>query len=258
MSKTKRNVEILMNRIATFQKECEEHAKQGLFLKFKDDSKIDDMYGLVIGTEDTPYHYGYFLFDINCNVSDGSGGLFPFSPPKIKYLTTNGKIRMTPNYYACGKVCLSFIGTWGDNSWSPSYSIRGILETLQSCLQKYSIYCEPGVSCDKGDKLVIDYDNYVTYHSFDYAFCKMVELCLDEKESKHPIINFREEVLHHAKKNIQNVIDNFHKWIEKEKANINSGIIKGNVRYYSIGEFSYNLKELEARLNNLKNILLQH
>lgn len=35
--------------------------------------------------------------------------------------TGHGKVRFNPNLYNCGKVCLSLLGTWGDN-WIANFS----------------------------------------------------------------------------------------------------------------------------------------
>lgn len=41
---------------------------------------------------------------------------YPARPPKCLLETTgHGKVRFNPNLYNCGKVCLSLLGTWGDN-----------------------------------------------------------------------------------------------------------------------------------------------
>lgn len=39
--------------------------------------------------------------------------------------TGGGKIRFNPNLYACGKVCLSLLGTWrghASENWDPKLS----------------------------------------------------------------------------------------------------------------------------------------
>jgi len=70
-----------------------------------------DVNACLFGPSDTPYENGYYFFNIKFPND------YPFSPPKVKYLTTNG-IRFNPNLYACGKVCLSILGTWTGPSWT--------------------------------------------------------------------------------------------------------------------------------------------
>lgn len=47
--------------------------------------------------------------------------------------TGNGAVRFNPNLYACGKVCLSLLGTWrgsASENWDPKLST--ILQVLLS------------------------------------------------------------------------------------------------------------------------------
>lgn len=72
-----------------------------------DKSRVDVIKALIMGASGTPYAHGAYLFDIYFDES------YPLSPPKMNLSTTgNGKIRFNPNLYACGKVCLSLLGTW--------------------------------------------------------------------------------------------------------------------------------------------------
>ena len=42
---------------------------------------------------------------------------------QVQFLTTGGgRVRFNPNLYACGKVCLSLLGTWSGPSWVPGQS----------------------------------------------------------------------------------------------------------------------------------------
>ena len=85
-----------------------------------DEDRVDVMQALIFGSKGTPYGGGGFLFDIY--FEDG----YPNGPPKVNLSTTgSGKIRFNPNLYACGKVCLSLLGTWRGNAsenWDPKLS----------------------------------------------------------------------------------------------------------------------------------------
>ena len=76
------------------------------------DDQINHLKILIIGTNNTPYEYGYYFFDIN--IPDD----YPFSPPKVIYKTQNNKTRFNPNLYINGKVCLSIINTWSGPKWT--------------------------------------------------------------------------------------------------------------------------------------------
>ena len=55
----------------------------------------------------TPYSGGVYAFDMYVPND------YPQTNPKVQLLTTGGgRVRFGPNLYACGKVCLSLLGTW--------------------------------------------------------------------------------------------------------------------------------------------------
>jgi baculoviral IAP repeat-containing protein 6 len=63
-----------------------------------------------MGSNETPYAHGVFLFDIYCEDQ------YPNVPPKVNLMTTGqGSVRFNPNLYANGYVCLSLLGTWRGN-----------------------------------------------------------------------------------------------------------------------------------------------
>ena len=76
-----------------------------------DKERVDTMKVLICGAEGTPYAHGAFEFDLFCDNN------YPNGPPKMNLTTTGaGAIRFNPNLYACGKVCLSLLGTWQGKS----------------------------------------------------------------------------------------------------------------------------------------------
>ena len=93
-----------------------------------DDQRVDVMKALIMGAKDTPYAHGAYLYDVYFEDA------YPNSPPKVNLETTgSGKVRFNPNLYACGKVCLSLLGTWRGNAsenWDPKIST--IMQVLVS------------------------------------------------------------------------------------------------------------------------------
>ena len=75
------------------------------------DENIKNVKTLIIGPKDTPYENGFYFFNIQFTDN------YPFSPPKVKFHTLNKAVRFNPNYYNCGKVCLSMLGTWSGPGW---------------------------------------------------------------------------------------------------------------------------------------------
>ncbi|XP_042060063.1 probable ubiquitin-conjugating enzyme E2 24 isoform X1 [Salvia splendens] len=82
----------------------------------------------IVGSDGTPYHDGLFFFDIYLPPE------YPNVPPMVYY--NSGGLRINPNLYESGKVCLSLLNTWtGSESevWNPSSStILQLLLSLQA------------------------------------------------------------------------------------------------------------------------------
>lgn len=139
---------------------------------------------MIIGPEKTPYQGGFFIFD-------GLFDDFPNSPPKITFLTTDGgRFRFNPNLYACGKVCLSLLGTWSGPSWSPENStLLQVLLSIQSLiLVEEPYYNEPGRSnCPKNSE---EYNEFISEGTKKIAI-KSVLKNID----KEPNLGFKEKIL---------------------------------------------------------------
>ncbi len=102
---------------------------------------------LVEGPENTPYEGCLLLF------SFGFPDDYPFSPPKVLFLTTDGRTRFHPNLYIDGKVCLSILGTYSGPSWSGTQSLSSVLLSIQGLLDENPLAHEPAY--EKGT--LIDY-----------------------------------------------------------------------------------------------------
>lgn len=105
---------------------------------------------VIIGPKDTPYHNGIFEFHAYFPPD------YPNCPPKVLLDTTDGgKVRFNPNLYACGKVCLSLLGTWSGEqgeSWNPSLSsFLQVIISIQSLIMVDNPYFnEPGYERSMG------------------------------------------------------------------------------------------------------------
>ena len=131
-----------------------------------------------MGSKDTPYSNGAFLFDIFCEDT------YPNQPPKMVITTTGGaKIRFNPNLYSCGKVCLSLLGTWKGQvteNWDPKLStLLQLLISTQSIIMNEDIYFnEPGYEgeqgTEEGDKKNEAYSNIVRLGNIRYAMIDQI------------------------------------------------------------------------------------
>ena len=89
---------------------------------------MDLMRAFISGPPDTPYAAGLWQFDIALPPQ------YPDIPPKVKFCSTGGgQVRVNPNLYADGKVCLSLLGTWAGPGWVPGTStLSQVLLSIQS------------------------------------------------------------------------------------------------------------------------------
>lgn len=90
---------------------------------------------------DCPYFGGVFVFHVLIPPR------YPQTPPAVRLVTTDGgRVRFNPNLYACGKVCLSLLGTWSGEPWDPRAS--NVTQVLASVLYLIFVeepyYNEPG------------------------------------------------------------------------------------------------------------------
>eukprot|EP01059_Diplonema_ambulator_P017381 TRINITY_DN29377_c0_g1_i1.p1 TRINITY_DN29377_c0_g1~~TRINITY_DN29377_c0_g1_i1.p1 ORF type:complete len:287 (+),score=95.95 TRINITY_DN29377_c0_g1_i1:85-861(+) len=127
-----------------------------------DESRFDVMRIILTGPEGTPYAHGMFIFDVVCSDT------YPKNPPNFLLRTTGeGTVRMSPNLYESGKVCLSLLNTWhGDDDsmrWGPDSSLYQVALSIQSAILVPDPYFgEPGNEASKntpeGQKYSKDYN----------------------------------------------------------------------------------------------------
>ena len=131
-----------------------------------DDSDMMKGYALIIGPDDTPYFSGFYFFKFDFPYD------YPFSPPKITYLTNDGYTRYNPNLYKCGKVCVSILNTWDGDKWSSCQTISSVLLTLCSLLNEYPLLNEPGQHKHSND--FISYQKSIQFTNINFAICDII------------------------------------------------------------------------------------
>lgn len=132
-----------------------------------DDEDILKGYAMIVGTSDTPYFSGFYLFKFNFTAD------YPYSPPVLTFCTNDGYIRFNPNLYINGKVCVSILNTWRGEPWSSCQSITTILLTLCTLLSKTPLINEPGVKISNPDCEI--YNSIIEYNNIKVAICNMIE-----------------------------------------------------------------------------------
>ncbi|XP_028080304.1 putative ubiquitin-conjugating enzyme E2 38 [Camellia sinensis] len=105
------------------------------------ETRMDLLRAIIVGPAGTPYHDGLFVFDVLFPPT------YPDIPPMVYYYS--GGLRLNPNLYDCGKVCLSLLNTWsGDKNemWMPKKStMYQVLVSIQGLiLNAKPFFNEPG------------------------------------------------------------------------------------------------------------------
>jgi ubiquitin-protein ligase len=131
-----------------------------------DDSDMTKGYAMIVGPSDTPYFGGYYFFKFDYP-SD-----YPFTPPKVTYMTNDGTTRFNPNLYKCGKVCVSILNTWSGDKWSSCQTINSILLTLCSLLNDAPLENEPGQG--KNSRDFIPYQKSIEFKNIEFSICEMI------------------------------------------------------------------------------------
>ncbi|CAF3336812.1 unnamed protein product [Rotaria socialis] len=186
----------------------------GMFID-TDPDNITKIHALIIGPSDTPYENGFFYFIIRCPPN------YPFQPPRCRFMTTaNSTVRMNPNLYQNGKVCVSILGTMTGPSWAPTLTLESLILSIQSLLSENPYHNAPGFTKERrlGDSKA--YNETLKHETLRVAVCEMLETTnvvpqqLREIMIKH-FLKFYDFYIDECNKNIdkdgQQMIDPFNK-----------------------------------------------
>jgi ubiquitin-protein ligase len=167
---------------------------------------------IISGPKDTPYHNA--LFEFHAYFPNG----YPTEVPLVNINTTgNGKVRFNPNLYACGKVCLSLLGTWSGSkgeSWLPNIStFNQVIISIQSLiLVDEPFYNEPGYEQKKDDQYIKDqsfmYNDNIRFQSVKYGMIEMI---------KNPLPSYETFIKQHFKFKKDEIITTVEKWVHESK-----------------------------------------
>ncbi|XP_059646153.1 putative ubiquitin-conjugating enzyme E2 38 [Cornus florida] len=121
-------------------KVLEENLPDSIYVRVYE-RRIDLLRAVIIGSAGTPYHDGLFFFDLAFPPD------YPARPPQVSYRSFG--LRLNPNLYANGRVCLSLLNTWVGNKrekWNPAEStVLQVLVSIQGLvLNEKPYYNEPG------------------------------------------------------------------------------------------------------------------
>ncbi|XP_077229686.1 uncharacterized protein LOC143862509 [Tasmannia lanceolata] len=124
----------------------EKDLPEAIFVRVYEE-RMDLLRAVIVGAAGTPYHDGLFFFDISFPSN------YPSKPPLVYY--HSGGLRLNPNLYACGKVCLSLLNTWHgsvNETWTPTKStMLQVLVSIQALVLNAKPYFnEPGYASTVG------------------------------------------------------------------------------------------------------------
>ena len=221
---------IIMNssvkRICIDIKELSKNPIDNIFYEPNEDNIFEGV-ALIHGSEGTPYVFGNYMFHFTFPEN------YPLSPPKVKFMTHDGKTRFNPNLYRRGKVCLSILNTWAGEKWSSCQSLSTILLNLQITLNENPYLNEPGL---KYNKYCVDsYNEYILYKNIEISILKYLD-----KTNLHPdFVCFHEEIVNNFSKHYDDIVN----------------LIKDKQSTYK----SINIYNMSAHLNyeNLRNLLIK-
>lgn len=165
--------------------QSKELQEQGIWYQM-DESNMSRGKALIRGPPGTPYEGCLLLFSVQFP-SD-----YPFSPPKVLFLTSDGQTRFHPNLYVQGKVCLSILGTYSGPSWSGTQSLSSVLLSILALLDANPLAHEPAY--EKGtlaDTRHREYALYVEYHMLSLMVSSLKQF---EQKGNHPWSGFEEEI----------------------------------------------------------------
>jgi ubiquitin-conjugating enzyme E2 Z len=151
---------------------------------------------MIVGPKGTPYEGGLYVFSVVFPVD------YPFSPPKVLFLTGDGYTRFHPNLYKEGKVCLSILGTWQGPSWTSTQSLSTVLISIQGLLDENPLANEP--SFERGTLQVAAHKKYA--NAIEHQVCAyMVSqfLAYEQSPVKTPLWNEFEEVVRLNKQSLK-------------------------------------------------------
>jgi len=152
-----------------------------------DEENILKGYALIIGSENTPYFGGYYFFKLIYPTD------YPHSPPKVTFITNGDNIRLNPNLYVNGKVCISLLNTWRGEQWTSCQTISTILLTLGTLLCENPLLNEPGIN-----KFHMDFHKYtsiIEYKNIDIAIINIIKKYPKNYYNENSFINLFDSIV---------------------------------------------------------------
>ncbi len=216
--------------------------ENGIYYEHDDEDMLKG-YAMLIGQQNTQYEHGMFFFEFIFPIN------YPYSPPKLNFITNNSATRFNPNLYRDGKVCLSVLNTWRGEAWSSCQSIRSILNILQTVLNDKPLLNEPGIKETHSD--FNKYNSIIQYESYNHCLYKQ----LNYNKPKYMFDKFGDIVMYYFLINYKTIL----KSIDNEHLNIKSTYkYPPSPRVINTGIYTMKCKlDYSTLINNIKNLYIK-
>ncbi|CAN6356594.1 unnamed protein product [Urochloa humidicola] len=161
------------------------------------EDRMDLLRAVIVGASGTPYHDGLFFFDVQLPPS------YPATPPLVNYRLFG--LRLNPNLYPSGTVCLSLLNTFGGQGaelWSPeASSVLQVVVSIQGLvLNAQPYYNEAGYAAQVGTP--VGFRNELPYSENAYLLTLQTVLHL----LRRPPAGFEDFVRDHFRRRGQHVL----------------------------------------------------
>ena len=186
---------------------------EGIYYKH-DETNMLLGYAYICGPKDSLYFGGNYFYKFEFPYD------YPHRPPKVTFMTVDGKTRFHPNMYRSGKICLSILNTWRGDQWTGCQSIRSILLTILSVLDDSPLLHEPGFTalhkdCDR-------YNKIIKYKNFDFSINQII---MNKMSNTSFYVDlFKEDVIFQFKKNKDDMLAIIEPIKESPNETITTGI----------------------------------
>jgi len=221
----KKNLLRLISEISTLKKNLPINWDTSCLLRV--DKKQTNMIKFIItGPKDTPYHNGIYEFHAYFPPT------YPDKPPQVLLNTTDGgKVRFNPNLYACGKVCLSLLGTWSGQqgeTWNGGIStfLQVIISIQSLILVEDPFFNEPGyeksMHTPAGKTRAFEYKDNIRNNNLRVAILNQL---------KNPPEGFEEFTINHFKAKKDEILQIADIW-KNETATINKIKIDAFIKHF--------------------------
>ena len=151
-------------------------AEHGIYYAHDEQNMLKG-YAVVFGPDDSIYRYGAYCFEFKFPTN------YPFSPPKLTYMTNDGVTRFHPNLYRNGKVCISILNTWKGEQWTSCQTIKSVLLMLVTLFHNKPLLNEPGIK--ESHHAFNPYNKMITYKNLDIAILKTLKKNKEDRLLTH-------------------------------------------------------------------------